>query len=123
MTDLASRLANRVQLTTDGHKAYLTTVDKAFGKEIDYAMLVKIYGENSEGQKRYSPAECGAPESHDAYAYAPLHPPNKWLQQKNREPRRVPRDSLHTLQLCLHPPDATGYSGDGGGPDRSGVVG
>lgn len=58
MTDLAGRLANRVQLTTDGHKAYLTAVDKAFGNDIDYAMLVKIYGENTEGQKRYSPAEC-----------------------------------------------------------------
>jgi IS1 family transposase len=58
MSDLAGRLANRVQLTTDGHRAYLTAVDKAFGEEIDYAMLVKIYGENSEGQKRYSPAEC-----------------------------------------------------------------
>jgi len=58
MTDLAGRLANRVQLTTDGHKAYLTAVDKAFGEDIDYAMLVKIYGDNTEGQKRYSPAEC-----------------------------------------------------------------
>jgi len=58
MTDLAGRLANRVQLTTDGHKAYLTAVDKAFGEDIDYAMLIKIYGETSEGQKRYSPAEC-----------------------------------------------------------------
>jgi IS1 family transposase len=58
MTDLAGRLANRVQLTTDGHKAYLTAVDKAFGEDIDYAMLIKIYGENTEGQKRYSPAVC-----------------------------------------------------------------
>jgi IS1 family transposase len=58
MSDLAGRLANRVQLTTDGHKAYLTAVDAAFGEDIDYAMLVKIYGNNSEGQKRYSPAEC-----------------------------------------------------------------
>lgn len=54
MEDLAGRLANRVQLTTDGHKAYLTAVDKAFGDEIDYAMLVKIYGDLLEGQKRYS---------------------------------------------------------------------
>ena len=56
--DLASRLANRVQLTTDGHKLYLTAVDKAFGEEIDYAQFVKIYGEDVEGQKRYSPAQC-----------------------------------------------------------------
>jgi IS1 family transposase len=56
--DLASRLASRVQLTTDGHKAYLTAVDRAFGEEIDYAQLVKIYGADVEGQKRYSPAQC-----------------------------------------------------------------
>src|SRR3954453_11867618 len=58
MEDLACRLASRVQLTSDGLKAYLTAVNKAFGNEIDYAMLVKIYGNTEEGQKRYSPAEC-----------------------------------------------------------------
>jgi IS1 family transposase len=64
MEDLAGRLANRVQLTTDGHKAYLTAVDRAFGEDIDCAMLVKIYGESSDGQKRYSPAECVGCETH-----------------------------------------------------------
>jgi IS1 family transposase len=58
MDDLASRLANRVQLTSDGHKAYLETVEGAFGGDIDYAMLVKLYGENPEAEKRYSPAIC-----------------------------------------------------------------
>jgi IS1 family transposase len=58
MDDLASRLANRVQLTSDGHKAYLEAVEGAFGSDIDYAMLVKLYGPSSEGEKRYSPAEC-----------------------------------------------------------------
>lgn len=58
MDDLRSRLANRVQLTTDGHKAYLQAVEDAFGDDIDYAMLVKLYGEASEGQRRYSPAQC-----------------------------------------------------------------
>lgn len=60
MHDLASRLAHRVQLTTDGHKAYLAAVEDAFGDDVDYAMLVKIYGEG-EGPKteaRYSPAQC-----------------------------------------------------------------
>lgn len=56
--DLASRLANRVQLTSDGHKAYLEAVEGAFGADIDYAMLVKLYGPSLEGEKRYSPAEC-----------------------------------------------------------------
>ena len=58
MEDLAARLANRVQLTSDGHRAYLEAVEGAFGSDIDYAMLVKIYGPSSEGEKRYSPAEC-----------------------------------------------------------------
>lgn len=58
MRDLASRLATRVQLTTDGHKAYLTAVEDAFGwNGVDYAMLVKLYGATPSGQTRYSPAE------------------------------------------------------------------
>jgi IS1 family transposase len=57
--DLAERLANRVQLTSDGHKAYLNAVEDAFGCQIDYAMLVKIYGNTPEGgEVRYSPAQC-----------------------------------------------------------------
>jgi IS1 family transposase len=61
MDDLRARLANRVQLTTDGHKAYLEAVEGAFGGDVDYAMLVKLYGD-ATGQKghekKYSPAEC-----------------------------------------------------------------
>lgn len=57
--DLKARLANRVQLTTDGHKAYLNAVEDAFGSEVDYAMLIKIYGAAPEGgEVRYSPAQC-----------------------------------------------------------------
>lgn len=57
--DLASRLANRVQLTSDGHAAYLQAVEGAFGADVDYAQLVKIYGASPESAKgRYSPAEC-----------------------------------------------------------------
>ena len=58
MDDLRSRLANRVQLTSDGHKAYMEAVEGAFGGDIEYAMLVKMYGATPEGEKRYSPAEC-----------------------------------------------------------------
>jgi IS1 family transposase len=58
MDDLAPRLANRVQMTTDGHRAYLEAIETAFGGDIDYAMLVKLYGEAQGGEKRYSPAEC-----------------------------------------------------------------
>jgi IS1 family transposase len=63
MDDLRQRLANRVQLTTDGHKAYLSAVEEAFGTDIDYAMLVKLYGEpaaasSDAAARRYSPSEC-----------------------------------------------------------------
>ncbi len=59
MDDVAQRLANRVQLTSDGHKAYLEAVEGAFGADVDYAQLVKIYGSPPESAKgRYSPAEC-----------------------------------------------------------------
>ncbi len=57
--DLATRLANRIQLTSDGHKAYLEAVEGAFGADVDYAQLVKLYGNAPESSKgRYSPAEC-----------------------------------------------------------------
>ncbi len=59
MDDLRSRLANRVQLTKDGHKAYLEAVEGAFGGDVDYAQLIKLYGDAPEAFKgRYSPAEC-----------------------------------------------------------------
>jgi IS1 family transposase len=59
MHDLAGRLAHRVQLTTDGHRVYLEAVESAFGADIDYAMLVKMYGaDRQESEARYSPAEC-----------------------------------------------------------------
>lgn len=57
--DMASRITNRIQLTSDGHKAYLEAVEGAFGADVDYAMLVKLYGATPESFKgRYSPAEC-----------------------------------------------------------------
>ncbi len=58
MKDVAGRLAGRVQLTTDGQRAYLEAVDQAFGADIDYAMLVKMYGQETPGETRYSPAKC-----------------------------------------------------------------
>jgi IS1 family transposase len=59
VSDLASRLRNRVQITTDGHRPYLEAIEGAFGGDVDYAMLIKVYGEAPEkGPRRYSPAEC-----------------------------------------------------------------
>jgi IS1 family transposase len=58
MDDLKERLSNRVQLTSDGHRAYLVAVDEVFDGDVDYAMLQKIYGAEPGGEKRYSPAKC-----------------------------------------------------------------
>src|SRR5450759_1639593 len=58
MDYLAPRMASRVQLTSDGHKPYLEAIEGAFGSDIDYAMLVKVYGAAPEGQRRYSTAIC-----------------------------------------------------------------
>ena len=66
MTDLADRLTHRVQLTTDGHKPYLTAVQGAFGSEIDYAMLLKEYGPaegNTHQERKYSPNVCTSMET------------------------------------------------------------
>lgn len=59
MNDLASRLANRIQLTTDGLRAYVEAVENAFGGDIDYSQLIKLYGNETEkSEVRYSPAQC-----------------------------------------------------------------
>jgi IS1 family transposase len=58
VNDVASQLANRIQLTSGGNHVYLNAVDEAFNREIDYAMLIKKYGESPEAEKRYSPAIC-----------------------------------------------------------------
>lgn len=64
INDLADRITNRFQLTTDGHKVYVDAVEEAFGPDIDYAMLIKLYGdsEGKESSRRYSPAECTGTE-------------------------------------------------------------
>jgi len=58
MADVASRLRYRVQLTTDAHRPYLAAVEDAFGGDIDFAVLQKIYGADPDGGRRYSPAKC-----------------------------------------------------------------
>jgi len=83
--DLKSRLANRVQLTTDGHKAYLNAVEDAFGSEIDYAMLQKIYGPTPEGPEvRYSPAQCiGAKQAVISGMPDPAHVSTSFTERQN----------------------------------------
>ena len=58
MDDLQARLANRVQISTDGHRAYLEAVEGAFGDDVDYAQIIKMYGPTISAPGRYSPAEC-----------------------------------------------------------------
>jgi hypothetical protein len=84
MDDLAKRLSNRVQLTSDGHRAYLEAVEGAFGSDIDYAMLVKVYGPATEGQRRYSPAECiGAVKHRVEGSPDPKHVSTSYAERQN----------------------------------------
>lgn len=83
--DLRGRLANRVQLTTDGHGAYLRAVDESFGIDVDYAQLVKLYGAAPEGaQGRYSPAQCvGARKMSVAGRPDPNHVSTSYVERSN----------------------------------------
>jgi len=83
MTDLAGRLANRVQLTTDGHHPYLEAVYRGFGTEIDYAMLVKLYGKADE-ETRYSPPTClGARKEIKRGTPDPAHISTSYVERQN----------------------------------------
>jgi len=85
MDDVAARLANRVQLTTDGLRAYLDAVEGAFGADVDYAQLVKLYGDVPEGAKgRYSPAECtGTRKMHVEGRPDPAHVSTSYVERQN----------------------------------------
>lgn len=84
MQDVASRLANRVQLTTDGHKPYLEAVEGAFGAGVDYAQLVKVYGQTPEGQRRYSPPECIGAHKHAVDCNPdPKHVSTSYVERQN----------------------------------------
>lgn len=81
--DLALRLVNRVQLTSDGHKPYLEAVEQSFGADIDYAMLVKIYGD-APGEGRYSPGVCvGAEQRRVEGRPDPAHVSTSYAERQN----------------------------------------
>ena len=82
--DLASRLATRVQVTTDGLKVYMNAIEGAFGADVDYAMLVKVYGESPEAQKRYSPADCiGCKKEARIGSPGPAHISTSYVERAN----------------------------------------
>jgi IS1 family transposase len=82
--DLAGRLANRVQLTSDGHNAYLYAVDAAFGGQVDYSMLIKKYGPSPDGDKRYSPPVCiGADKRPVMGNPDPAHISTSYVERQN----------------------------------------
>lgn len=84
VADLASRLKHRVQITTDGHKPYLEAVEKAFGEQVDYSILQKIYGSPMENETRYSPAKCiGIDVRHVSGNPNPKHISTSYVERQN----------------------------------------
>jgi IS1 family transposase len=84
MQDVASRIKTRVQLTTDGHKPYLAAVDDAFGSDIDYAVLQKLYGSEQSDEKRYSPAVCiGTKQETIVGSPDPKHISTSYVERQN----------------------------------------
>src|ERR1700689_2401297 len=133
MDDLKDRLTNRVQLTSDGHRPYLTAVDSVFGDDVDYAMLQKIYGADPQGEKRYSPAKCiGSVKREITGNPDPKHISTSFAERQNltmrMHMRRFTRrtnafskkleNRCHAIALhfvCKAAQDLTGYTGYGCG--------
>lgn len=91
--DLSRRLASRIQLTSDGHKAYLEAVEGAFGADIDYSMLVKLYSNPPAGNdSRYSPGECcGAHMERITGNPDPKHVSTSYVERQNLSVRMMMR--------------------------------
>jgi IS1 family transposase len=84
MQDVASRLTTRVQITTDGHRAYVEAVEGAFGMDVDYAMLIKLYGSPARPDTRYSPGVCIGTESVQVIGQPdPKHISTSYVERQN----------------------------------------
>lgn len=84
MEDVASRVSTRIQITTDGHRAYAEAVEGAFGMDVDYAMLIKLYGNDSFADRRYSTGECiGTQTSVLAGSPDPAHISTSYVERLN----------------------------------------
>jgi len=82
--DLASRLRNRVRITSDGHRPYVEAIERAFGSEVDYSILQKIYGAPLENETRYSPAQCiGVKELRVTGNPDPKHVSTSYIERQN----------------------------------------
>lgn len=82
--DLASRLKNRERITSDGHKLYIEAVERAFGSDVDYSILQKIYGKPLETETRYSPAQCiGCEVRHISGSPDPKHISTSYVERRN----------------------------------------
>jgi len=84
VSDLASRLSNRVQITSDGHRPYVEAIESVFGTEVDYSILQKIYGSPLENETRYSPAKCiGIDVRHVSGNPNPKHISTSYVERQN----------------------------------------
>jgi IS1 family transposase len=84
VNDLKERLANRIQLTTDGHRAYLEAIHTVFGRDVDYGILQKVYGPSPEAERRYSPPTCiGAEKNLIIGNPDPKHVSTSYVERQN----------------------------------------
>jgi IS1 family transposase len=96
VSDLAPRLAGRVQITSDGHRAYVEAIEENFRAGVDFAQLVKIYGEAPEGQRRYSPAVCTGARKHRVEGNPdPKHVSTSFVERSNLSIRMGNRRMAH----------------------------